>query len=90
MAIMAVGDMDIDKMEMELKSRFSKIPSSQANVRKREDGVVPMHPDTKVIIATDKEAPFTQAQLFINIPKNYPLLFRIIEMAYLPICTIEC
>ncbi|MEP7323901.1 MAG: insulinase family protein [Saprospiraceae bacterium] len=72
MAVMAVGDMDLDKMETELKSRFSKIPSSPATARKREESVVPMHPDTKVVIATDKEASFTQAQLFYKHVKKLP------------------
>jgi zinc protease len=72
MSIMAVGDMDVDKMESELKTRFSKIPSSPGTARKREESIVPLHPETKVIVATDKEAPFTQAQLIYKHTKKLP------------------
>ena len=72
MAIMAVGDIDLDKMETELKTRFSKIPASSSTARKREESMVPLHPETKVVIATDKEAPFTQAQLIYKHTKKLP------------------
>jgi len=72
MAIMAIGDLDLDKMEAEIKNRFSKIPPSPTNVRKRETIGVPMHPETKVIIATDKEAAFTQAQIYYKHEKKQP------------------
>lgn len=71
MAIMAIGDIDLDKMELELKTRFAKIPASGSGVRKREDIQVPMHPDTKVIIATDKEAAFTQIQIINKHQKKH-------------------
>jgi len=72
MAIMAIGDLDLDKMEAEIKTRFSKIPASSSNVRKRENILVPMHPETKVIVATDKEAAFTQAQIYYKHEKKHP------------------
>lgn len=72
MAVMAIGDLDPDKMEAELKSRFSKIPASPSSVRRREHIEVPMHPETKVIVATDKEAAFTQAQVYYKHTRKKP------------------
>lgn len=72
MAIIAVGDLDLDKMEMELKTRFSKIPSSPASARARTKYEVPLHEDTKVLVATDKEAPYTQIQVINKFTKKTP------------------
>lgn len=72
MAIMAVGDVDLDKMEADLKSRFGKIPASPTNVRKRETYEVPMHDDTKILIATDKELPNSSVQVINKFTKKMP------------------
>jgi len=72
MAFVAVGDMDLDKMELEIKTRFSKIPASGSNVRKREKYEVPLHDDTKVLIATDKELPSSSIQVINKFNKKMP------------------
>ena len=72
MAFIAVGDIDLDKMESEIKSRFSKIPGSGNNVRKREKYEVPLHDDTKILITTDKELPSSSVQVINKFTKKEP------------------
>lgn len=55
MAVMAVGDFDLDQMEKNIKATFEKIPAAK-NPRKREYYPVPDHKETLIAIATDKEA----------------------------------
>jgi zinc protease len=62
MAVVVVGDMDVDKMEMEIKKRFSKL-TNPATPRPKEKYSVPSHPETLVSINSDKEASFTRVQL---------------------------
>ena len=63
MAVMAVGDIDPDEMERKIKERFSRIQPVK-DPRERKLYKVPDHQETYVSITTDKEAPFTQVQLF--------------------------
>ncbi|MEK7254447.1 MAG: pitrilysin family protein, partial [Bacteroidota bacterium] len=59
MAVIAVGDFDVDDVEKLIKSRFGSIPPSGAGgvaVRKRETYEVPNHRQQLVAIATDPEA----------------------------------
>lgn len=72
MAFIVVGDIDVDKMESEVKSRFSKIATSNTSVRKRENYEVPMHDDTKILITTDKELPSTSVQVINKFVKKRP------------------
>lgn len=67
MAIIAVGDFDIDWMEEKIMQRFGSIPS-QSNGRERISYTVPEHKETLVSICTDPEAPFTQIQLKYKLP----------------------
>ncbi len=62
MGVIIVGDIDVDKMEEEIKTRFGKLTNPN-NERKRERYDVPKHKETLVSIVTDKEAPFTNVQL---------------------------
>jgi len=62
MAVVVVGDIDIDKLEAKVKEHFSKQPAS-VNPRKREIFDVPAHKETFVAIETDKEATFNRVQL---------------------------
>ena len=62
MAIVAVGDIDVDEMEEEIKSRFGKL-KNPAKPRERVEYGVPDHDETFVVVATDPEASFTQIQL---------------------------
>lgn len=55
MAVIAVGDIDPDAMEAEIKERFGRIaPNPDAPAR--EDAEIPGHEETLVSIATDPEA----------------------------------
>ncbi|MCG8331636.1 MAG: insulinase family protein [Chitinophagales bacterium] len=62
MAVVAVGDFDLDWMEKEIKSRFSKIPSSEKQ-RPHPSIEVPSHEETLFSIVSDKEAPFTRVRI---------------------------
>ncbi len=62
MAVVAVGDIDVDAMEKKIKERFGKL-KNPANPRPKELFEVPDHTETFVSIVTDKEAQFTQIQL---------------------------
>jgi zinc protease len=63
MAIIAVGDIDVDQMEKMIKKQFSKIKSPK-KPKPRPSFEVPDHSETLVSIATDREAPFTQVRLY--------------------------
>ncbi len=62
MAIIAVGDLELDTMEQMIQSQFNKI-QKRTDSRERKIFDVPDHEETYVAIARDKEAPFTQIQL---------------------------
>ena len=62
MSVIAVGDIDVDEMEAEIKKRFGKLKNPKKE-RPREVYPVPNHDQTFVSVTTDKEAPFTQIQL---------------------------
>lgn len=62
MAVIAVGDVDVDKLEAKIKTHFGSIPSSK-NPKKRETFSIENHKETFVAIESDKEAPFSQVQL---------------------------
>ena len=62
MAVIAVGDLDPDEMEKEIKKRFGKLKNPK-NARERKEFEVPNHQETYVAIEQDKEASFTQVQL---------------------------
>lgn len=68
MAVVAVGDFDMDQVEAQIKEKFGRIPKSSANVRDR--GVYPLkdHKDTKVVIAADEEFPFNVVQFMTKHP----------------------
>ncbi len=69
MAFVAVGDFDVDKIEQMTKEYFGVL-QNPANERKREIYELPMHPDTKVSIAKDKEMPFEMASVITKLPKH--------------------
>jgi zinc protease len=62
MALVAVGDFDLDWMEREIKTRFSKLKNPESP-RERKKYTVPKHAETLYSIASDKEAPFTQIRV---------------------------
>jgi len=58
MAIVVVGDIDVDKTEKMIKDEFSPIPSA-TNPRPRIDYPVPDTKDLLIAEATDKEMPYS-------------------------------
>lgn len=62
MAVIAVGDVDVAKLEAKIIAHFGKIPARK-NTRKREVFSIKNHTETFVAIEADKEAPFSQVQL---------------------------
>lgn len=66
MAVIAVGDFDVDAMEKMIKDRFGKIPAKTGPARTLYP--MPDHAQTLAAVETDKEAQFTIAQLFYKIP----------------------
>lgn len=62
MAVVAVGDVEIDKMEAKIKSHFGKVPAA-INSRERQIFDVPTHEETMIAVETDKEATFNMIQL---------------------------
>jgi len=63
MAVIAVGDVDVKKLEAKIKAHFSKYEAVK-NPRKREEFKVPNHKQTFVSVVTDKEATFNQVQIY--------------------------
>ncbi|QQR97726.1 MAG: insulinase family protein [Sphingobacteriales bacterium] len=60
MAIMIVGDVNVEEMEAEIKSRFSDLKNPQYE-RPKIEYELPKHKNTLVNISTDNEATNTQA-----------------------------
>lgn len=69
MAVIAVGDINVEEIEQKIKSHFGRIPKASAP-RKRESFPVPGHPETLIAVATDKEQPFTQIQVLYKHPQQ--------------------
>lgn len=69
MAFIAVGDIDVDKMEKDIKKRFSKYKNPK-KAKKRNEYNVPNHDETFVAVATDKEATSPQVSIYYKNPKE--------------------
>ncbi|MCB0555876.1 MAG: insulinase family protein [Phaeodactylibacter sp.] len=67
MAVVATGDFDPDWMEQQIVDRFSGL-ENPAEPRVRETYAVPGHEETRYVVATDAEAPFTQVQAIYKHP----------------------
>ena len=65
MALVVVGDVNVDEMEQKIKANFSKY-QNPANARKRVDYEVPNHKETLISIATDADATSSSAQFYIK------------------------
>ena len=63
MAVIVVGDIDVDKYEQKIKDHFNNIPA-RTNERPRPVFDVPNHPTTLFSISTDKEATQTQVMVY--------------------------
>ncbi|HBH47569.1 MAG TPA: insulinase family protein, partial [Bacteroidales bacterium] len=62
MALVVVGDIDPDEAEDKIKKHFSQQKNPE-NEKERVDYAIPNHDETLVVVATDKEAPYTFVQL---------------------------
>ncbi len=69
MAVVAVGDFDLDWMEKEVRQRFSSL-IAPPNPRERKSYTVPGHPGTRFAIFSDKEAAFTRANIYFKHPEQ--------------------
>ncbi len=67
MAIMAVGDFDVDQMERDIKAKFGTL-TNPANEKERTKYTVPMHKDLVVSVASDKELQFNVTQIVFQRP----------------------
>ena len=63
MAVVAVGDLDVEKIEEKIKEHFSNLEPVE-NPRERKTYDLPNHEETFVSIATDEEAPFSQVRVY--------------------------
>ena len=62
MAVIAVGDFDVDYVEKLVKEKFAAIPKPE-NPRRREYVKIPPHPEVFVSIASDKELLFPRVEI---------------------------
>ena len=69
MAVIAVGDFDVDKVEKMIKEKFSGIPA-KTNPRPLQSFPVPDNKELLIATATDKESPYTMVQLFYKHAKH--------------------
>lgn len=63
MAVIAVGDLDVETIEQKIKSHFSNLKPVENPLERKEYGV-PNHKETFVAIATDPEANFSQVRVY--------------------------
>ena len=68
-AVIAVGDFDPKRVEQLIKDNFSDL-KNPANEKPRTKYTVPPTPGTVVKIATDKEFPYTLAEIVVKHPGN--------------------
>ncbi|RFZ81368.1 insulinase family protein [Mucilaginibacter terrenus] len=68
-AVIAVGDFDVKTVEQYIKNKFSSL-ANPAGEKPRVVYAVPPTPGTVVKIATDKEFPYTLAQIIVKHPKT--------------------
>jgi zinc protease len=68
MALVVVGDIDVDKYEQIIKKQFGSIAMPQ-NPKERKFYPVPDHADTRYVIVSDKES--TQSQFIIYSKKEH-------------------
>ena len=63
MAVVAVGDIDVDAMEKQIREYFGEL-SNPTESRGRQIYQIPNHDDTKVVVVTDPEATYNQISLY--------------------------
>ncbi len=70
MAIIAVGDFDVNKVEKMIKEKFSAIPNRPSPTRNLQSYEVPDNKELLIAKATDKETPYTVIQLEVKHQKE--------------------
>lgn len=65
MAVIAVGDIDVETLESKIKSHFGAIKNPE-NPRPRPSFDLPNHDETFVAIESDKEAPFSNVRIMFK------------------------
>jgi zinc protease len=68
MAVVAVGDFDVQKVEAMIRQKFSRIPAATRPVPRPVYAMAPQ-PGTRVVIATDAEQPYTVVQVIGKRPE---------------------
>ncbi len=63
MAVVAVGDLDVETIERKIKEHFSRLVPVE-NPRERKVYGLPNHEETFVSVASDEEAPFSRVQVY--------------------------
>lgn len=67
MAVIAIGDFDVDEVEQKIKSHFSKL-QNPANPKPLQKWEVPDQPTLDIVQVTDKEAPYTMVEIMYRHP----------------------
>ncbi|MBC8154396.1 MAG: insulinase family protein [Bacteroidetes bacterium] len=68
MAVVAVGDFDVAKVEAMIREKFSRVPVV-SSPKPRPAFTIEAHKDTKVVIVTDNEQPNTVIQIIYKRPE---------------------
>ena len=66
MAVIAVGDIDVDSVETQIKEHFGRLENPD-QPRERVAYDIPNHEDTKVVVVTDPEATFNQLSMYYKV-----------------------
>ncbi|GAB3931041.1 M16 family metallopeptidase [Mucilaginibacter myungsuensis] len=69
-AVIAVGDFDPKRVEQLIKQKFSGL-KNPANPKPRATYTLPALPGTSVKIVTDKEFPYTVAEIYVKHPETH-------------------
>lgn len=73
MAVVAVGDFDVKQVEAMIRQKFGQIPKAvnqnAGPPTPRPVYTIPPHKDTKVVIVTDNEQPYTNIQIIYKRPQ---------------------
>ncbi|TAE31596.1 MAG: insulinase family protein [Cytophagales bacterium] len=69
MAVVAVGDFDMGKVEAMIREKFGRILAAKPPAKPRPEFGIDAHKDTKVVIVTDPEQPNTVVQIIYKRPE---------------------
>jgi zinc protease len=69
MAVIAVGDLDIDAVEQQIRDRFSTLPAPE-QPRPLPSFSVPEHTEPQYLVIADPEQPYTAVEVLIKQPAS--------------------